>query len=97
MLTTYSTAKVPAKDGGRPLDLDPDLVKIMSESRDYDELLWAWKGWRDAVGPAIKPMFTKLVEYMNKGAKEQGGLTIVMFSQWDFKVKLTLIQCCINQ
>ena len=72
MESTYSLGKVPSRDGGKPLSLDPDLEVIMSSSRDYDTLLWAWEGWHDAVGPNIRDNFTDLVTYMNKAAEEYG-------------------------
>eukprot|EP00276_Gloeochaete_wittrockiana_P006069 CAMPEP_0184649044 /NCGR_PEP_ID=MMETSP0308-20130426/6315_1 /TAXON_ID=38269 /ORGANISM="Gloeochaete witrockiana, Strain SAG 46.84" /LENGTH=643 /DNA_ID=CAMNT_0027081439 /DNA_START=252 /DNA_END=2183 /DNA_ORIENTATION=+ len=52
--------------------LDPDLGETMASSRDWDELLGAWKGWRDAVGPAIRPLYSKFVNISNKGARESG-------------------------
>lgn len=55
----------------RCFDLDPDLSNLMAKSRDYDQLLWAWKGWRDSVGPPIKPLFKTFVGLLNLGAREQ--------------------------
>ena len=51
------------------LELDPD---ILANSRDYDRLLFAWKGWRDAVGPRVRGLYKEFVELKNKGAKENG-------------------------
>lgn len=53
-------------------DLDPDLFSVMGNSRDYDELLWAWKGWRDAVGPPMRLLYQKLVVLLNEGASKRG-------------------------
>jgi len=50
MLNIYSTATV-TDASGREYRLDPDLTEVMSTSRDYDRLLWAWRSWRDATGP----------------------------------------------
>lgn len=44
----------------------------MATSRDYDQLLWAWKGWRATVGKAIRPSFPKYVEFSNKAAQLNG-------------------------
>jgi len=33
---------------------EPGIKNIMDESRDYDERLWAWKSWRDAIGPKVR-------------------------------------------
>ncbi len=35
-------------------------------------MLWAWKAWRQVVGPKIKPYFIQVVEISNKGARERG-------------------------
>ncbi|KAL9965320.1 hypothetical protein ACROYT_G029106 [Oculina patagonica] len=67
----YSTGKVKDKDG-KMLELDPDLYGILSKSRDYDRLLFAWKGWRDAVGPKIRPKYKEFVKLKNQGATENG-------------------------
>ena len=53
---------------GRPLG---ELEKVMAESRDYDELLDAWRGWR-TVAPPMKPLFARSVELGNAGARELG-------------------------
>lgn len=72
MESIYSKGTVPAKENGKPLLLDPDLGEIMTFSRDYDTLEYVWKGWRDAVGPALKPKFAELVGNMNTAAREYG-------------------------
>ena len=64
----FSTGKVKDDDGTR-LQLDPDLYKILT-SRDYDRLLFVWKGWRDAVGPKLRPLYKQFVKLKNQGAKE---------------------------
>lgn len=51
------------------------LTRIMSTSRDYDELLWAWQGWRDAVGPSAKQDYVRYVELKNEAARANGKLT----------------------
>lgn len=67
----YSTGKVEDSNGDQ-LELDPDLYAILSKSRDYSRLLFAWKGWRDAVGPKLRPRYKEFVELLNTGAKENG-------------------------
>lgn len=49
-----------------------DLQKIMAESRDYDELLFAWKGWRDSAGKVIRDDYKRYVELANKAATLNG-------------------------
>ncbi len=48
-----------------------DLEEIMTHSRDKDELLEAWKGWR-TIAPAMKPKYAKMVKLANEGAKNLG-------------------------
>lgn len=47
------------------------LEPIMANSRDYDELLEAWTGWR-TISPAIREDYQKFVELTNEGARELG-------------------------
>ena len=72
MLSIYSTAVV-TDSQGRDHRLDPELTDIMSTSRDYDQLEWAWQGWRNATGPMIKPLYSQLVEKMNQAAIDNGN------------------------
>ena len=44
----------------------------MGNSRDYDELKWAWTAWRNATGPQMRSLFTEKVSLFNKGAKDSG-------------------------
>ncbi|XP_044936818.1 angiotensin-converting enzyme isoform X1 [Mustela putorius furo] len=71
METTYSVASV-CHANGTCLQLDPDLTNFMATSRKYEDLLWAWKSWRDKVGTAILPFFPKYVELANKAARLNG-------------------------
>ncbi|XP_075578934.1 angiotensin-converting enzyme isoform X2 [Pelecanus crispus] len=71
METAYSVAKV-CKENNVCHPLDPDLTDIMATSRDYDELLFAWKGWRDASGKKIKNNYKRYVELSNKAAVLNG-------------------------
>ncbi|XP_072179538.1 angiotensin-converting enzyme-like [Diadema setosum] len=50
----------------------PGLEVIMSTSTDWDELVWAWKGFRDVVGVANKPLYERYVEIINEGARANG-------------------------
>lgn len=68
----YSKAKVCKNETHECLSLEPELDEVMRESRDYDKLLWAWKGWRDATGPKMRQTFTQLVDMRNKAARENG-------------------------
>ena len=71
----YSTGKV--KDSnGKMLALNPDLYRILATTRDYDRLQFAWKGWRDAVGPKLRPLYKEFVKLKNQGARENGWQNI---------------------
>lgn len=49
-----------------------DLQQIMAVSRDYDELLFAWKGWRDSAGKVLRQDYKRYVELANKAATLNG-------------------------
>ncbi len=61
----YATGKAP---DGRTLG---ELSDVMANSRDPQELLKAWTGWR-TISPAMKDKYARMVEIANKGAKELG-------------------------
>jgi len=48
-------------------------------------LTFAWKSWRDVVGPPSKPRFVRLVELSNAAAKRNGEL--MKISAVNLKVK----------
>ncbi len=49
----------------------PELETIMADSRDYDELLDTWQGWR-TVAPPMREKYTRYAELANEGANELG-------------------------
>ena len=48
-----------------------ELSEIMANSRDYDQLLNAWRGWR-TISPPFRGDYQRFVELGNEGAKELG-------------------------
>ena len=48
-----------------------ELEGLMTESRDYDELLDLWKGWRTVAVP-MRPKYERYVELANEGAGTLG-------------------------
>ncbi|XP_038942571.1 angiotensin I converting enzyme (peptidyl-dipeptidase A) 3 isoform X2 [Rattus norvegicus] len=71
MKTAYGRAEV-CLDEGPCMPLEPDLEEIMATSRDQKELLWAWQGWRDAIGRQLRPVFEDYVHLSNKAAQYNG-------------------------
>ena len=55
---------------GECLALD-DLEEIMAHSRNPDELLEVWEGWR-TISPPMKDLYARQVELANQGAVELG-------------------------
>ena len=65
----YGSAKYCREDG--ECLAETDLIRIMAESRDPDELLDAWNGWR-TISPPLRSMYQRFVELGNDGAREMG-------------------------
>ena len=54
-----------------------DLTRVISNSHDWDELVWAWRGWRDVTGKGVAGMkanYTKFVSLQNKAARMNGSV-----------------------
>ena len=58
--------------------------QIIDSSRNPDELLKAWRGWRE-IGKPMKDKYLRMVEIGELGAKDLGyeGLTDLWFSKYD--------------
>lgn len=54
----------------------PDLSYILSTSTDWDELVWAWQGWRDASGKQMPDMYSEFVGLLNEAARLNGDYSI---------------------
>ena len=52
-------------------ELGTELEGLMQSSRDYDELLEAWTGWR-TIAPPMRDKYERFVELSNEGANEFG-------------------------
>ncbi len=66
----YGQGKYCPEDGRPCQDLE-ELSNIMAKSRDYDELLEAWQGWR-TISPPMRSDYAEFVELSNEGARELG-------------------------
>lgn len=75
MKNIYSTSKVcPYKkeDEECKLSLEPELTDILSKSRNYEELVYIWKSWRDVSGKRVKDKYIRFIELSNEAAKLNG-------------------------
>ncbi len=70
MTGMYGAGKYCPGDGERCLTLG-DFEEILAESRDYDETLEAWVGWRSVSVP-MRADYARYVELVNEGARELG-------------------------
>ncbi len=71
MESTYGKGKYcPPRLKGKCLSL-PDMYQVLAKSRDYNELLDIWTGWRK-VSPPMREKFARYVELGNAGAKSLG-------------------------
>lgn len=68
MEAIYGAGKVCEGENCRDLG---ELSDVMAESRDPEELLNAWIGWR-TVSPEIRPLYQRFVELTREGAEEIG-------------------------
>ena len=66
----YGQGKYCPEDGRPCQDLE-ELSNIMAKSRDYDELLEAWQGWR-TISPPMRSDYVEFVQLSNEGARELG-------------------------
>lgn len=57
------------------MTLDPEITAIMTSSKNYDELEWAWKEWRDNSGKPMRADYKKYVDLVNKAATLNGDLS----------------------
>lgn len=61
----------------------------MAVSRDYDELLFAWKGWRDSAGKVLRQDYKRYVELANKAATLNGKT-----SEESFYINFNILRGC---
>ncbi len=47
----------------------------MDASTDWDELVWAWEGWRDVSGKLMPDSYQEFAEVMNQAAVLNGKAT----------------------
>lgn len=54
------------------LELEPDIKRLMANSRNPHELLHVWKEWHDKLGPPMKNKFMRYVQIANQAARMIG-------------------------
>ncbi|XP_036127492.1 angiotensin-converting enzyme 2 isoform X1 [Molossus molossus] len=70
MSTIYSTGKVCNPNNAQEcLLLATGLEDIMHNSKDYNQRLWAWEGWRSQVGKQLRPLYEEYVVLKNEMAR----------------------------
>ncbi len=71
MESLYGKGKYCPGGNARPcLDIE-EITRIMARSRDPNQLLDVWRGWR-TISPPMREDFRRYVELANKGAQELG-------------------------
>jgi peptidyl-dipeptidase A len=70
MEAKYGEAKY-CKPGGKECRDEVQLKEVLETSRNYDELLDAWKGWHDQAR-GLRGDYQRYVELANEGARELG-------------------------
>jgi hypothetical protein len=51
------------------------MEEVISTSRDYEELTYVWKSWRDVSGAKMREDYKKHVEISNVAADKNGRPT----------------------
>ncbi|XP_033643281.1 angiotensin-converting enzyme-like [Asterias rubens] len=73
MSGNYGSASVCRPDNSNEcLQIEPGLGKVMATSEDWEELLWAWQGFRDEVGIPNKPLYREYVALANEASRLNG-------------------------
>ncbi len=70
MESTYGKGVYCPGDGDDCLDL-PQMERLFAESRDTDELLDLWTGWR-TISPPMRSPYVRFTELANAGARDLG-------------------------
>jgi len=78
MTTIYSAAMICPFDkqqcdlATEGLSLDPGIEEVISQSRNFDELTYVWKAWRDASGAKMRDDYKTYVQLSNLAAELNG-------------------------
>jgi len=73
MENIYATTKICERRNKKTCyTRSPYLEQTMQIEKDYDRLLWAWKGWYDECGNKTRPLYVPFIDLLNENAKENG-------------------------
>lgn len=61
------------------IELEPDVKRLMSHSRNPSELLHVWRDWHDKAGPPMKNKFMRYIQLANQAARMIGNQTHVIY------------------
>ena len=90
----YSEAKVCELNNKKQCyPLSPYLERLMQVEKDYDRLTWAWEGWHDACGNAIRPVYLSYIDLLMERAQKENGKNLAVrdeCSQWASGVSIEL-------
>ncbi|XP_071802040.1 angiotensin-converting enzyme 2-like isoform X2 [Asterias amurensis] len=79
-------------DASDCLQIEPGLGKVMATSEDWDELLWAWQGFRDEVGIPNKPLYKEYVALANEAARLNGYSDMGEYWRSDYESETIIAQ-----
>ena len=51
--------------------LSPYLERVMQLEKNYDRLLWAWKGWHDNCGNQIRKDYLEYIDLLNENVPKE--------------------------
>ncbi|UYV61410.1 hypothetical protein LAZ67_1004760 [Cordylochernes scorpioides] len=73
MTQMYGNTKV--KVGGKTMELEPDLYKVMSDMNNASAMREAWVAWRDAVGRPLRNFYLRFLNLTNEVARANGNVS----------------------
>lgn len=90
MESLYSKGKIcaydePANSCTASLRLGSINSKYIFTSRNYDELLYAWKEWRDDTGPKIRPYYLEYLQFQKQVANLSGYADASEMWTWEYE------------
>lgn len=92
MTTIYNSATVCPyrnqtceKNDPNRLSLDPEISERFAKSRDFDELKYLWKAWRDESGQKMRDLYEDYVILLNEVGRGNGFINAAEWWKNDFE------------